>query len=414
MKVKSGEWKGRQLDELGFVGRGKSRHRPRAASFLYGGPYPFFQTGDVKAANLYLTDFTQTYSAAGLAQSKLWKPGTVCITIAANIAETAILGVEGCFPDSIVGFVADPEKADARFVKYSIDAMKLQMQGVSHGTTQDNLSVDKLLRFKFLTPTPRDQRRIADVLSAYDDLIENNLRRIKILEEMARALYREWFVEFRFRGHDRVPRITSPIGAIPESWPVTPLSELVSTQYGYTESASEEPVGPKYLRGMDINKTSFIDWSRVPYCPIAVEEQRTYELKRGDVVVIRMADPGKVGIVEEDVDAVFASYLIRLTPRSERILPYFLFFTLDSTDYQDYVSGASTGTTRKSASAGVMTEFRLPLPPKELVLGFEEQVRPLRDLLTMLLRASANLRRTRDLLLPRLMSGQITLDEAVA
>jgi type I restriction enzyme S subunit len=69
------EWKPAKLDELGFVGRGKSRHRPRNATFLYGGPYPFFQTGDIKAANFHLTEYTQTYSAAGLAQSKLWKPG---------------------------------------------------------------------------------------------------------------------------------------------------------------------------------------------------------------------------------------------------------------------------------------------------------------------------------------------------
>lgn len=105
--VAAAEWKPEKLDALGFVGRGKSRHRPRNAAFLYGGSYPFFQTGDIKAANLLLTEYTQTYSEEGLAQSKLWKPGTLCITIAANIAESAILGIEGCFPDSVVGFVAD-------------------------------------------------------------------------------------------------------------------------------------------------------------------------------------------------------------------------------------------------------------------------------------------------------------------
>ncbi|MFM9100653.1 MAG: restriction endonuclease subunit S, partial [Cyanobium sp.] len=97
------EWRPAKLDELGHVGRGRSRHRPRNANFLYGGPYPFFQTGDIKAANCYLTEFSQTYSEAGLAQSKLWQPGTLCITIAANIAESAILGIPGCFPDSVVG-----------------------------------------------------------------------------------------------------------------------------------------------------------------------------------------------------------------------------------------------------------------------------------------------------------------------
>lgn len=89
------DWVPRKLNELGFVGRGKSRHRPRNAPELYGGPYPFFQTGDIKAAELYLRKYEQTYSDAGLAQSKLWNPGTLCITIAANIADTAILGIFG-------------------------------------------------------------------------------------------------------------------------------------------------------------------------------------------------------------------------------------------------------------------------------------------------------------------------------
>ena len=119
------DWIPSKLDQLGFVGRGKSRHRPRDDAQLYGGPYPFFQTGDVKAANLVLTQHTQTYSEFGVSQSKVWEPGTLCITIAANIAETAILGVRGCFPDSVVSFVPDPCKADVRFVKYYIDTIKL-------------------------------------------------------------------------------------------------------------------------------------------------------------------------------------------------------------------------------------------------------------------------------------------------
>jgi len=209
------KWKPMKLDQLGSVGRGRSRHRPRDAAILYGGRYPFFQTGDIKAATLHLTEYSQTYSEEGLAQSKLWKPGTLCITIAANIAETAILGIEGCFPDSIVGFIADPEKSDVRFVKYYIDTIKLQMQSVSRGTTQDNLSLDKLLTFDFRVPPPPMQRRIASILSAYDELIENNQRRIRILEAMACALYREWFVHFRFPGHEKVPRISSSFGPIP-------------------------------------------------------------------------------------------------------------------------------------------------------------------------------------------------------
>ena len=115
-------WPERALDELGTVSRGRSRHRPRDAAHLYGGPYPFVQTGDVKHSGLYLTEFHQTYSDAGLQQSKLWPVGTLCITIAANIAETSILGIEACFPDSIIGFIPEEGQADTRFIKYLFDA----------------------------------------------------------------------------------------------------------------------------------------------------------------------------------------------------------------------------------------------------------------------------------------------------
>ena len=151
------DWIPFRLDQLGFVGRGRSRSRPRNDPTLYGGPYPLFETGDIKSADLYLSEPKKTYNEKGLAQSKLWNPGTLCITIAANIAETAILKIKACFPDSVAGFVADPEKTDVRYIKYYIDFIKLQMQNISQGTTQDNLSVEKLLSFEFFAPSLNTQ-----------------------------------------------------------------------------------------------------------------------------------------------------------------------------------------------------------------------------------------------------------------
>ena len=115
-----GEWKIKRINQLGEISRGRSRHRPRDDKSLYGGEYPFVQTGDVKASEFYLIKYSQTYNEKGLAQSKLWKKGTLCITIAANIAETAILDIDACFPDSIVGFIPFDDEADVRFVPRDI------------------------------------------------------------------------------------------------------------------------------------------------------------------------------------------------------------------------------------------------------------------------------------------------------
>jgi type I restriction enzyme S subunit len=145
-------WEVKKLDKLGLLGRGKSKHRPRNDPSLYGGDYPFVQTGEVKEASLYITHYSQTYNDKGLAQSKLWEPKTLLLTIAANIAETAILTIPACFPDSIVGFVADPEQVTPEFIKFRIDDIKEKMQSFSRGTAQDNLSLDKIKLFDFLVP----------------------------------------------------------------------------------------------------------------------------------------------------------------------------------------------------------------------------------------------------------------------
>ena len=165
----------RKLTEVGSMNRGKSKHRPRNAPELYGGSYPFIQAGDVKHANFYITEYAQKYSEKGLAQSKLWQPGTLCITIAANIADTAILKIPACFPDSIIGFIPDKGKSEVRFIKYCLDTYKKKMQLISQGTTQDNLSQGKLLSLRFRIPDYHQQQKIAAVLSAYDELIENEV-----------------------------------------------------------------------------------------------------------------------------------------------------------------------------------------------------------------------------------------------
>ena len=222
-------WSEKTLDELGYVSRGRSRHRPRDAEHLYGGDYPFIQTGDIKHSNLYITEYSQTYSEAGLEQSRLWKAGTLCITIAANIADTAILSFDACFPDSVIGFVADENKADTRFVKYLFDALLQKLfQQFTQGAAQDNLSQEKLLSLKF--PVPSDvkiQHRIADILSSYDDLIENNRRRIDLLEQSARLLYKEWFVSLRFPGHEHI----KVKDGVPQGWgsgEIEDLGEIVT------------------------------------------------------------------------------------------------------------------------------------------------------------------------------------------
>lgn len=138
------EWHYIALKYLGDLGRGKSKHRPRNDPKLFDdGKYPFIQTGDVKAAANYITTFTKKYGEFGLSQSKLWPKGTLCITIAANIAETAFLGIDACFPDSVVGFTPN-DSVLAEYVRYFVESQKIRLWAFAPATAQKNINLDTL------------------------------------------------------------------------------------------------------------------------------------------------------------------------------------------------------------------------------------------------------------------------------
>ena len=251
------KWEYKTLDQLGEVSRGRSKHRPRNDPSLFGGKYPFIQTADVKAANFYITEYDTTYNEKGLAQSRLWNPGTLCITIAANIADTGILAMDACFPDSVMGFLPYERIADVRFVKYCFDILQQNCKKISQGAAQDNLSWEKLSTILFPAPPIEVQTKIADILSTYDNLIENNQKQIKLLEEAAQRLYKEWFVDLRFPGHENT-KITD---GIPEGWKIQTLSQIADVVMGQSpksEFYNQNGQGLPFHQGVGSYGTRFV------------------------------------------------------------------------------------------------------------------------------------------------------------
>ena len=308
------------------------------------------------------------------------------------------------WPHNTALWVRDFKGNDPRFVYYKLQTLHLER--FNGGVSVPTLNRNVLDTLPLEVPVLCEQKRIADILSAYDDLIENNRRRIRLLEQAARLLYKEWFVHLRFPGHEHVKIKDS----VPEGWERKHLSELVTTQYGFTETATDQPIGPKFLRGTDINKTSYIDWSTVPFCPEDNLNFGKYALHVDDIVVIRMADPGKVAIIESEEKAIFASYLVRLTKKIGVKLPaLYLFYALSDDAYQGFISGASGGSTRKSASAKLLVDFNVLVPSTTFTALFMEQVQPLRKQIQKLLQQNSSLRQARDLLLPKLMNGEMTI-----
>lgn len=191
-------WERKTLPEVAVTfGRGKSKHRPRNAAHLYGGKYPFVQTGDIRNADHIINEYSQTYSEAGLAQSKLWPKGTVCITIAANIAETAILGIDACFPDSIIGVVANPKVADGNFIEYLLQSFKARIQAMGKGSAQANINMGTFENERFPFPAVAEQKNIVAELEALSektqDLAQVYDRKLAALEELKGSLLHQAF-----------------------------------------------------------------------------------------------------------------------------------------------------------------------------------------------------------------------------
>jgi type I restriction enzyme, S subunit len=185
------QWEKKTLAQISKTfGRGKSKHRPRNWKGLYGGNYPFIQTGDIRNCNHYITKYTQTYNDVGLAQSKLWTAGTICITIAANIAETGILSFDACFPDSVIGIEVNEKFADRDFVEYLLQSFKVRIQSLGKGSAQANINMGTFENELFPFPPVAEQKAIVERLNKIstdcnkiEKVYERKLQDLKELEK---------------------------------------------------------------------------------------------------------------------------------------------------------------------------------------------------------------------------------------
>jgi type I restriction enzyme S subunit len=399
------EWDKITLDKLGSVSRGRSKHRPRNDESLFNGIYPFIQTGDVKRSGLHIVDYSETYNEKGLAQSKLWAPGTLCITIAANIADTSILSFPACFPDSIIGFVADKEKSDVRFIKYSFDILQKKCQAISLGATQDNLSWEKLSKIKFDIPSLSIQRRIASILSVYDNLIENNNRRIRLLEQMAENLYKEWFVRFRFPGHEKAEFENG----LPKGWRVVTIKDICNVTDGVHNTIQDTPQSKYYLlscKNIKDGKLVIGENERTIDEETFLKLRKRTQLAKGDILVSSVGTIGETILLNEDPTFFeFQRSVAMIKPDKRYVNSNFMYEMLKYMR-KDLVNAAH-GVAQQCLFLGDINKMRVFLPAMHTIAAFDEKVQPIYDQILSLSKQLNLLSRQRDLLLPRLMSGKL-------
>lgn len=369
------------LDKLGSISRGKSKHRPRNDRTLFGGKYPFIQTADVKAAGLYLNEYTETYSDKGLAQSKLWPAGTLCITIAANIADTTILGIDACFPDSVMGFIPYEGVSNVKFVKYAFDILQRDCKKISQGTAQDNLSWKKLSTIKFPAPDIKIQDKIVSILSVYDDLIENNQKQIKLLEEAAQRLYKEWFVDLRFPGYENV----EIVDGVPVSWKKVSLTKIAPILTGKKDANFGSENG-QYL---------FFTCAQEPI------KAPSYSFDC-DAVILAGNGDFNVKLYRGQFEAYQRTYVF--SPYDSNNL-YLLYYAVKD-NMRQLFQGAS-GSTIKFLTKRMLEEIMVFLPDTNTLETFTNYCESYQKKIEILKEQVTAAKESRDRLLPKLMSGEI-------
>lgn len=403
---------------MGEFARGKSKHRPRDAKELFGGRYPFIQTGDIKEANLYVDKFSRTYSELGLAQSKLWEKDTLCITIAANIAETAILKFDACFPDSVVGFRAHKDKSDVYFMHYLFCFIKNRIQKATSGSVQDNINLAFLKKLRLQIPTIENQKKISNILLSLDKKIELNNEMNKTLEEMAQALFKRWFIDFEFPNEEGKPykssggeMVESELGVIPKGWSVCNLQDVAIINPRESIKKGEEK--------------TFVEMANLPLNSARVMQTAIKEFKggtkfrNGDILMARITpclENRKTAIVDflEDDELAFGSteYIII---RPEYLNSYYLYCLARYDEFRNYAIKNMNGSSgRQRVDAKYIKEYKIVKPTEYILKKYNEVCKGIFIKMKENDIESKSMTDIRDSLLPKLMSGEIRVDNMKA
>jgi type I restriction enzyme S subunit len=344
------------------------------------------------------------------------KPGDILISMTGYIGEVARVRNEGrMLLNQRVGkfSIKNSELLDSDFLFYCLRDPELKAKFVAHayGAAQPNISPTLIEQQDISLPPLPIQRRIAGILSAYDELIENSQRRIKILEAMARALYREWFVHFRFPGHESVPRVPSPLGDIPQGWEVKTVSQVAGIvsrgpSLTYVASGGVQVVNQRCIRNEGI------EMQAVQYARPLPEKKSHLYLQPQDILINSMG-VGTLGRVSRNLSidelTIIHNCITVVRGKTGEPTTTFLYYRLS--DCQDHFERLGVGATgQTSLRIETIEEVQFAFPPIALLSAFEQAVMPMWINIGRLKRQIQNLRRTRDLLLPRLLSGQIDVE----
>jgi type I restriction enzyme S subunit len=401
-----------RIGDLGRVVTGKTP--PSAQPELFGGDYPFLTPTDIDGAARYIEPERFLSPEGRDYQQRLMLPArAVCVVcIGATIGKVCMTGRPSFTNQQINSVVVNEDEHDPFFVYHVMTTLRDELKSNAGGAATPIINKTAFSEIEVSVPALPVQRRIAGILSAYDEVIENSQRRIRILETMARVFYREWFVHLRFPGHEKLPRVASRLGDIPRGWDVRPLAELCSRM---ESGGTPKRTNAEYWDGGDIDwyKTGelwdgFLFDSQEKITALGQQESNARLFEPSTILMAIYGSPtvGRMGILTRRASCNQAA--LGLVADRERISQTFLFFVLLS--LREHFNGLAQGAAQQNISKEKVANAVAVVPPRSLVAAFDKLAEPIFGQVETLQRQIQNLRRTRDLLLPRLLSGQVELE----
>ena len=389
-------WRNTTVDDLGKIITGYTP--PIKKTEYFGNEYPFITPTDITmGSRIVQTERFLSQKGYEYRKNRLLPPDAVCVTCIGSLGKICMTTVPSATNQQINSIVVNPSKYDPYFVYYLLRTKTAVLQSIAGGVATPIVKKSTFAGINVCVPPLPTQQKIAAVLRPYDKLIENNTRRIEILEEMAQIIYRQWFVEFQFPGHEQVKMVESELGLIPQGWEVKRLGEMCHVIMGQSpksEFYNETGEGLPFHQGVrDFGKRFPTD--RV-YCMV---QNRIAEA--GDILFSVRAPVGRINIAHKKI--VIGRGLSAI--RSKRGNQAFLFQQLKERFQEEDTMGGGT------IFSGIRKDDLLGIPllsPGESVIDqFEEIVNPIFSKLVNLAMKNINLRQTRDLLLPKLISGEL-------
>jgi type I restriction enzyme S subunit len=336
-------------------------------------------------------------------------------------------GLYPCLGQRTLLIRPNPELVSPRYLTYLLIGDEVQgiIHGLTNGVTVPHLNMEDV-RSLPLPPLPSlpTQCKIASLLSAYDDLIENNTRRIAVLEAMAEAIYREWFVEFRFPGHEKLKFVDSPLGKIPTGWQVVRLDSLKADQpYAIIGGPFGSNLGTKdytengvpVIRGTNLSETGRFR----PDDFVFVSEEKAEELRAnlarpGDIVVTQRGTLGQLGMIPYNIGYdrfIISQSQMKVTLSDVKAKREYVFYVLRSSDANTRIKNLAVSSGVPHINLGTLRDFEIVLPPLWMQQRFADFAAVAEEGIELNMKRIRNLRTTRDLLLPKLISGQLDVED---